>query len=371
MQVRNSSWEIPITTASVIAKRVKEDLVGSNAAQASQESLLAEVMRTVLWAQCAHRQDVPLSEASIKTQKVLKMARAIWRPLATSHQNSAASNGVQGNDNPGEHIELEREILENLAEQGDLFELSGGRWLPAPLRLVPIAPIHHLLVGGMPTRLLPSVLLRALSFHGSLRYAESSINSSLLPDTQIPIRWQSLESWLGPAQVLEELVRYFDEQELLTVSHQHVTDTSLEAYDTNINGSQYSRWQSLDRVKDGRYLLRSSTPWGIHRYTGGSISNRRLTQQGAELRQTDIRRLCYALDKRAGKPTTARWNQQRDLLILHSELPGRERKFLSTIGTLIENADGNYYPRQWLITRDVAPIFSQLNELGIQIESDN
>jgi len=371
MQVRNSTWEVTITTASVVAKRIKEDLVGSNAAQASQESLSAEVIRTVLWAQCAYRQNVPLSEASITTQKVLKVARAIWRPLATSHQNSAARNDVQGNDNSGEHIELEREILENLAEQGDLFELSGGRWLPAPLRFIPITPMHHLLVGGMPTRLLPSVLLRALSFHGSFRYVESSVNSPLLQDTQIPIRWQSLESWLGPAQALEELVRYFDEQELLTVSHQHVTDTSLEAYDTAMNTSQYSRWQSLDRVKDGRYLLRSSTPWGKSHYTIGSISNRQLPQQSAELRQTDIRRLCYALDKRAGKPTKARWNQRRDLLILHSELPGRERKFLSTIGTLIENTDGNYYPRQWLITRDVAPVFSKLNELGIQIESDN
>ena len=371
MQARNSTWEETITTASVVAKRIKEDLVGSHAAQVSQESLAAEVIRSVVWAQCAYRQDVSLSSASITTQKILKVARAIWRPLATSQQNSAVKNDAQGSDNSEEHIELERELLENLAGQGDLRELSGGRWLPAPLRFVPITPTHHLLIGGMPTRLLPPVLLHALSFHGSFRYVESSVNSSLLQDTHIPIRWQSLESWLGPAQALEELVRSFDEQELLAVSHQHVTDTSLEAYEATMNRSQYSRWQSLDRVKDGCYLLRSSTPWGVSHYTIGSISNRQLTHQSAELRQTDIRRLCYALDKRAGKPTKARWNQQRGLLILHSELPGRERKFLSSIGTLIDNTDGSYYPRHWLITRDVPAVFSQLNELGIQIESGN
>lgn len=370
MQVRNSTWEGTTTIASVVAKRIKEDLVGSNATQASQESLAAEVIRSALWAQCAYRQDAPVSEASITTQKVLKAARAIWSPLAASQQNSAARNDAQGNDNSGEHIELERELLENLAEQGDVCELSGGRWLPAPLRFVPITPIHHLLVGGMPTRLLPPVLLRALSFHGSFRYVESSANSSLLQDTQNPIRWQLLESWLGPAQALEELVRNFDEQRLLSVSYQYVADTSLEAYEANMHGSQYSRWQSLDRVKDGRYLLRSSTPWGISHYTIGLINNRQLIYQSAELRQTDIRRLCYALDKRAGKPTKARWNQRRDLLILRSELPGRERKFLSSIGTLIDNSDGNYYPRQWLITRDVTSVFSRLTELGIQIESE-
>lgn len=371
MQVRNSTWEGTISSASVVAKRIKEDLVGSDAVQASQETLAAEVIRTALWAQCANRQDALLSEASVTTQKVLKVARAIWRPLATTYQNNAAGNDAQDNGNSGEHIKLERELLDNLAEQGDLCELSGGRWVPAPLRFVSISPVHSLLVGGMPARLLQPELLRTLSFHGSFRYVEGGINSSLLQDTHIPICWQSLESWLGPAQTLEELVGYFDEQELLAVSHQDVTDTSLEAYESTMNGSQYSRWQSLDRVKDGRYLLRSSTPWGLSHYTIGSISNHQLTRQSAELRQTDIRRLCYALDKRAGKPTKASWNQRRDLLVLHSELPGRERKFLSSIGTLIDNADGSYYPRHWLITRDVTAVFSKLNELGIQIESDH
>ena len=98
MQARNSTWEAAITTASVVAKRIQEDLVGSHAAQVSQESLAAEVIRSVVWAQCAYRQDVLLSSASITTQKVLKVARAIWRPLATSQQDSAARNGAHMED---------------------------------------------------------------------------------------------------------------------------------------------------------------------------------------------------------------------------------------------------------------------------------
>lgn len=360
-----STWELGISTSSVVAKRIKEDLVGMYAAQASMEALSVEIIRVALWALCANRQVTSYAEASVTTRRLLELTRAIWRPIG----DAAGEPGHD--DEPERKGVLSRELLDTLAEQGDICALSGGRWLSAPLRFVPITPTHRLLVGGMPTRLLPSVLLRALSFHGSFRYVESSANSSLLQNIYIPMRWQSLESWLGPAQTLEELVRYFDEQELLTVSHQDVADTSLEAYEANMHGSQYSRWQSLARVKDGRYLLRSSTPWGISHYTIGLINNRQLTHQSAELRQTDIRRLCYALDKRAGKPTKARWNRRRDLLILHSELPGRERKFLSSIGTLIDNTDGSYYPRHWLITRDVPTVFSRLNELGIQIESDH
>ena len=123
---------------------------------------------------------------SIKTQKVLKVARAIWSPLAPSQQDSTASDELHSSDNSGEHFALERETLDNLAGQGDLFELSGGSWLPAPLRFVPITPIHHLLEGGMPTRLLPPVLLRALSFHGSFRYVERSVNHHCYKSLKFP-----------------------------------------------------------------------------------------------------------------------------------------------------------------------------------------
>lgn len=373
MQVRHSTWEVSITSAAVVAKRIREDLLGLHAGQASQESLSSEVIRVSLWAQSAYRQAPSLSEASVTTQRLLKLARAIWRPIATTYQGNAGMNSAQRDSDSGATIELERETLENLAEQGDVFELSGGLWLPAPLRFVSITPKRHLLVGGMPTRLLPSILLNALSlsFHGSFRYVDGNIHASSLQDTQFPTQRQSLESWLGTAQSLEELVSYFDEMELLPVSHQHVSDTSIEAYDTSIHRSQYSRWQYPNRVKDGRYLLRTNTPWGTNHYTIGAIIDRQLTQQSAELRQTDIRRLCYALDKRAGKPTKARWNQKRSLLILHSELPGRERKFLSSIGTLVGNTNGDYYPRRWQIAQDVAPVFSMLSNLGIQVEVEN
>jgi hypothetical protein len=371
MQVRNTTWEVSISSASVVAKRIKEDLLGSHAAQASQESLSAEVMRVSLWAQCAYQHDIPVSDAGISTRRLLKSARAIWRPIAAFHQGNIDWGEELHDNDTEETVRLGRTSLEILAGQGDMLELSGGRWLPAPLRFVSITSKQRLLVGGMPTRLLPPLMQRTLSLHGNFRYVDGAVDTSFTQGTAFHIPWQSLENWLGQTQALEELVRYFEEIELLPVSHQHVFDTSLEAYNASLNTSQYSRWQSLNRLKDGHYLLRSSTSWGINRYTIGTVNNYQLTQQSAELQHTEIRRLCYALDQQAGVPTKARWIQRRNLLVLHSELPGRERKFLSTLGTLIENDNGNYYPRQWVIEGDVTPVFSILNTLGIQIDVEN
>jgi hypothetical protein len=351
------------------AKRISEDLLGPLASNASPEALSAEIIRVALWTQSTGWQAPSLSEASVTTQQILKLARAIWRPVASTDDTDAAKKNASLDSDTKESGQMNREILEDLAENGDLLELSGGRWLPAPLRLVRVSPTRHLLVAGMPTRLLLSGHLNILQLHGSFRYVANSPNSSLLQAAGIPVQWQSLESWLGPAQTLEELARLFEEQNLLAVSRQNTSDTSLEAYDASINTPQYSRWRSLDHiVRDGRYLLRTSTPWGLNHYTIGFITKRRLAQQSGELYQVDIRRLCYALDHRAGKPTIAQWDQRRSLLTLHSELPGRERKFLSTIGMLIENKDGKYYPRAWLITQDADHVFSMLKDLGITIK---
>lgn len=347
-----------------------EELVGSHVSQASLEALAAEVIRVVLWAHCAHDQKSLFTEASVTTRRLLELARAIWAPISDAAKEDNAAKDTKYSDEPGRNVEIGRDLLDTLAEQGDTFALSGGRWLPAPLRFVPVTPTHHLLVGGMPTRLLPQALLRAFRLHGSFRHIEGRAISSLQQGSAPNIQWQfqTFQNWLGPSQKLEELIQLFDKYELQNVFHQNVSDTSLEAYVASTAIPQLLRWRSLNQVKDGRYLLRTSTPWGAHQYSIGLISNRKLTQQSAGLWQIDIRRLCYALEKRAGKPTSVKWKEMQGELILRSELPGRERKFLTSVGTLQENADGNYYPRRWIITMDFAPVLTMLEDLGIQIE---
>lgn len=370
MPARSSTWEVGIASASVVAKRIKEDLVGPHAGQASLEALAAEIIRVAVWVYCAHGQKSSFSEASVTTRRLLELARAIWAPIADAAKEGNAAKDTKYGDEPGTNVEIGRELLDTLAEQGDIFALGGGRWLPAPPRFVPVTPTHHLLVGGMPTHLLPHALLRALRLHGSFRHVEGNAISSVQQGSGSTIQWQfqSLQRWLGSAQTLDDLIGYFDGQELLTVAHQNVSETSLEAYVASVDKPQLLRWRSLNQATDGRYLLRTSTPWGVYQYSIGLLSNRRLTQQSAGLWQIDIRRLCYALDKRAGKPTSVKWNEVQRELVLRSELPGRERKLLSSIGTLQENADGNYYPRRWIITMDFAPVLTMLEDLGIRIE---
>ena len=369
IRANSSTWELGISSAAVVAKRIKEDLAGPYADQASPEALSAEVIRVALWALCTGRQTSSFTEASVTTRRLLELARAIWRPIADSYGEEHAARYLEHDGEPERNGVLSRELLDSLAEQGDLFSLSGGRWLPAPLRFVQVTPAHYLLVGGMPTHLLPGVALSALRLHGSFRHVEGDAISSLQQNAGISVRqFQALESWLGLSQKPEELLCLFDEYELQTVFHQQVSDSTLEAYVARVNKPQLLRWQALNQVDDGRYLLRASTPWGMHQYSIGFINGRKLIQQSAGIWQTDIRRLCYALDYRAGKPTRVSWHEKKGELILRSELPGCERKFLASVGTLQENADGSYYPRRWFF-KDAAPVFERLKNLGIQVEA--
>jgi hypothetical protein len=355
MSVRSSAWEMRITSATVVAKQIKAALFGLCANQASLEALSAEVIRVSLWVQSAYKEASSFTDASVTTRNLLEQARALWTPIHDAYHNDSATSKIQySNDKQedksesGVPIEIERDLLDAITEQGDMFPLKGGFWLPTPLRFVPLTQTHYLLVGSMPTHLLPDELLHTLHLHGSFRQINSSTIPALEPASEYSVQWQfqSLESWLGPSpQTLDGLTQAFSALELLPVERQH--DLSLKAYVADKNNPQYLRWQSLDYVSDGRYLLQTSTPWGVRQYSVGYVSNHRLTKQSIELQDFDIRRLCYALDRQAGNPTNATFDKERGELILYSELPGRERKLLSTLGNLQENKE-HYYPRRWI-----------------------
>ncbi len=375
MRAQGIVWEgpFPVTT---IADQIKMALLSSHAHQASQEALSAEAIRVALWVQSAYKQVSSSSDVAVTTRHLLNQARALWTPIRNAYQYSLATNKTKRSDtheSEGESvigINLDRDVLDALAEQGDFYSLGEGRWLPAPLRLVPLSQTRYLLVGGMPTHLLPGTLLHNLHLHGSFRHVDSSALPAMKPDAGHTVQWQfqSLGSWLGASPLsLDDLAQSFNKQELLPVTHHSDADPSLEAYAAYVGGPQLLRWRPLDDVTDGHYLLRTSTPWGIRQYSSGHISNHWLIKQSVLLQHIDIRRLCYALDKQAGKPTRASWNAQRDELSLNSELPERERKLLSSIVLLQEN-EGSYYPRRWVnIRQHINTIFPLLTNLGINI----
>ena len=146
----------------------------------------------------------------------------------------------------------------------------------------------------------------------------------------------------------------------------------IEVYNASFDEPQWLRWQSPARVaNNGRYLLREKTRWGSTSYSVGEIQNRQIKQQSHLLASLDIRRLCYALDADARKPTRVTWKKERGqgVLILSTELPARERKWLATLGQLQPRVSQKYYPRIWHISVQNEEIVKGfLTQLGIIIQ---
>jgi hypothetical protein len=371
MVIQYFAWEGPLPLQKV-ATQLKATLFGPIEKQVTSEALRAEVIRVTLWEQSVLSRPRTVSDASITTQQLLSRARTLWTPLHLAMQQVTSSQSADGEDREQqpEEEELNRQTLDTLAEQGDLLALPQGRWLPAPLRLVPITSELYLLVGALPSSLLPSPVLQSLHLHGCFRRVERRVIQTVSQFDEYECwQFQTQESWLGaPPPKQAELLERFRDTELYPVAQQSATE-SLEAYVASINKPQGLRWRSSIHVpEDGRYLLRNRTPWGKIFYSIGEIQKRQIKRQSQMQESFDIRRLCYALDSDARVPTRARWDREQGILTLKSELPARERKYLATFGHLQKN-NQYYYPRIWKIAaQHEIEIKELLSHLGVLIE---
>lgn len=370
-------WEGPLQTGQV-AKQLEKMLFGPCASQITLEGLRSELLRVSLWELVMLRQPATLTASSVTTQQILGRARMFWEAMVDEGMLQSASwtqQSVSEDDQPWQDEEDENEgvnryLLEALAEQGDVFSLGRGRWISVPLRLVPLSSSLYLLVGGMPTALLPQLILNDLRLHGSFRQIESQVIQSVpAPSQYEEWQFQTREHWLGaPALELPTLVEQFNQQELGIV--QYRTAQSLEAYVASLDKPQGLRWRPLEHVSDGRYLLRSRMAWGQGRYSIGEIQSHCLIKQSGMPGSIEIRRLLYALGEAAGVPARARWEQETNTFVLDSELPMRERKLLATIGLLQPNKGHSYYPRRWRVaSQQSMEVITLLKRLGIVVRS--
>ncbi len=182
---------------------------------------------------------------------------------------------------------------------------------------------------------------------------------------QAPI--QPLNQWLGPTPPTREALLEHMRTTPQTAVDKDASDT--EVYMPDVDKPQGLRWIPLRQTpRDGRYLLRQRTKWGSPHFSVGKIHLGELGAQSDLIPGGDVRRLQYALDWQARMPTNAKWSPQRGTLILESELPARERKLLSMLGTLAVNAE-HYYPRRWtqLPVASAEPIEQMLTDLGVNI----
>ena len=170
METHSLTWEGPLPIDRV-ASQLKKMLFGPVAEQASQEALRVEVVRVALWERSVLSQPATISDAAISTQKILNRARILLEPFVVSRPQTSSSP-VCADQHISEDDNMNRLFLDELAKQGDLLSLAGGRWLPAPFRLVPITSEFYLLVGGMPSGLLTELVLENL--HLIVVFARSS-----------------------------------------------------------------------------------------------------------------------------------------------------------------------------------------------------
>lgn len=373
-----SEWQWPLTARDV-ASDMRLALLGVAGASASLETISAEAVRIALWAHCRLARQTSLREAAASTRDILTLARSLMAPLAYEEQlptEQAGSRAPHAEDALTEGASISRDMLDLLAEQGDVQPLPGGRWIPSPLRLVPVvAAEFSLFVGCQPTHELPPDAQRSLQLFGTFRRIthalveakafHASIHAAL-PRTPV----QPLAQWLGPTPpTREELLEWMRTTELAPlVDAAGAVGSEVEVYAPYVDKPQGLRWLPLRHLtRDGRYLLRLRTPWGGARFAFGEARRGRLIAQSGVLRTEHIRRLRYALDWQEHTPTNAEWSRQRGVLILRSELPARERKLLSALGVL-EVTSTQYYPRRWthLAPASANQIELMLNELGIQ-----
>jgi hypothetical protein len=261
------------------------------------------------------------------------------------------------------------DALEELSEAGDLVSLPEGRWLPAPVREVMLEANseERLLVGGVPTGVLPAELKRLVTHHGPYRRLDGSILGVAL---NLPK--EELNSWAGsPAESLEawaaerlgvKLHRYAEHQEGSRI-RVYVPELAKE------RSTQTRRWFERAASISGRYLASRERVFGVREYRVVELRDGAIISSDEVLAPGEGRRLMYALDARAGKPVEVLLGAKGGSMsvTLRSELPRSEQRLFGSLGNLEVPGD-DYYPRTWWFAdRYRGIVLSRLEALRVRL----
>jgi hypothetical protein len=305
-------------SAEEAARCIREDLVGS--AECDQLATECALLRSCAWA-------LTQGNRPVHTLKLLNLAIEL-------SPDTILGDEVQGPDTTRVRL---RGTLEELAEAGDLVSLANGRWLPAPSREVLLKTSNdtRLLVGGIPTSLLPPEMAKNIRHHGAFRrITGKSVGSALaLPS-------ERYESWIGKCPhdlkawartVLEGTYEPFteghDTRQFSLYAPQIARPAALQA----------NRWVDRPGNLTGKFLGRRELHFGICQYRGVELVNGRVVRvMLPRLGLGDLRRLMYGLDSIAGNPVHVE-TQLRGfeyVVVLGSEVPRPERRLFAALGTL-------------------------------------
>lgn len=304
-----------------------------------------ELLRSTVWGLASPPSTVHIS-------RVLGAALPTWQLL--SSRADASEEGLR---------EELRSALTALDDSGDLLALGGGYWASATCRFVRLPKAGFLLVGGLPTGLLP---LGEVEHHGPHRHLNQL---PALLATKLPI--EDLKSWarLPGRFALQDWAKELTD----SLERQAYTPTSSEPFEfyrpeEGKSGTpQFKRWYEDPGRGDRLLLARRARLYGAQEYRLVETHHGRIAS-ACDLIGIDVRRLMYALDQAVGKPVRALYRRSSIGIewILASELPRAEQRVFATLGTLTV-PDDRPHQRRWLVTRNEALAHELLEGLGIQI----
>jgi hypothetical protein len=267
-----------------------------------------------------------------------------------------------------------RDALDELSEVYDLVNLPNGYWLPAPTREVPIANQNdeRLLIGGIPTTLIPTHLSASIDHRGPFRRIKGSVVGETL---KLPV--EPLEYWIGmpPADDIRVWSREVLEKAELANYSEPPEGSRFQIYlpqNSRAGSPQALRWQDIKpQLPAGRYLARRNLAFGAWQHRIIQVGAGRIISSGdPETGFGDIRRLMYGLDSLADNPVRVQLKQdtKEHYVVIRSELPRAERRRFASIGNLVVLTD-EYYPRKWVFKLAYKDIVEHcLHKLGVRIE---
>jgi hypothetical protein len=332
----------------VVGAELSRSLVGSHVAD--PVSLNCELVRSVLWA--------TTRQAPVHINRLLNVVVDLGLAFASDADE----------DTTRRHL---RDTLDELAEFGDVIELDQGRWSATAPRIIDLGPAsdEHLLLGGVPTSVLPDTVRAAISHREVLRFVRGP---ELARALALPI--DPLDAWLAtPSLPLRDWARA-------------LLATPLGPYTAAVDGSSlllYAPQATKRRTQSGRWAR--PAPGMNGRYLGertrfhGGVESRLVelhdgvtTASGNVLMPGERRRLMYAFDAFADRQVDATIHRDADQvrLVLWSEVPSAERRFLSLVGKVSAGID-HYYPRTWHFPRRWEPeVRRRLEALEIRLLDD-
>lgn len=328
---------------------VRDQLFLSDGASAS--SVLAETVRSSIW---SHQpQDA--------------------KPLQPVHRHRIVATGVSSaawllKVDTNVARDLLSRTIDELVVIGELDRASNGYFLPTPVRWVDIpGEDRKLLVGGVPTRVLPPTIRAGVRQRHFVREGEG----------EGEIVSQTLDSWINrPTGELDDWLRKLlqtEEVNARPIEMPILARAEWQMYPSQPHRYQYHRWESLASARKlplGVFLGRikngfSVSSWGLLWSDAMGCSLSEISSQ-----EVDVRRVMHALDQNYGWPTTTtiRRGSAWDELVCANELPKAEQRFLNAISERVINQGDAFYPRRWVLPKGYEePVKDMLVTLGVSL----